>query len=548
MEKSAEGLSRRSFLKGGAAAAVAMSLNTALAGCATADDGTGSGQGDPADGGTWDKEVDVIIMGYGYGGACAAVSALKAGATALILEKAPEGSGNSAVAVGTMHTSFKVADKEKWIESRIEQLMGTVPDATVREFVEYELTMPEWLEDELGMEVNWVEGLVKGGVQTTMGNILIGSKPGNGKALWEFFASMAEELGAEVMLQTPVKSLVQVNGGKEVIGVIAEQGGKQLRIKANKGVVLACGGYENNPQMQAEYHFPGIAFVPWGTPYNTGDGVSIAQRAGAAMWHFSCFEYAGLTPKKPYDELDDHPVFSLDYNNRAFYAKNKAQNSFLVVNKDGRRFFNENMGIGHQKSSLPFNEYDEPQERYVNYPFFFVCDDAQIKSAPLAPVVMYGGNPCTYAGEYSSYEWSVDNSAEIEKGWIAKGETLAELAGKLSIDPDGLAATVAAFNGYAEAGVDGDFARPAESMQPLLTPPFYATECLISVINTMGGAERNAKSEVLDYDGNPIPRLYSAGQFGSLNGGILYAIGNICEAIASGRRAGDEAAALESQA
>jgi hypothetical protein len=205
------------------------------------------------------------------------------------------------------------------------------------------------------------------------------------------------------------------------------------------------------------------------------------------------------------------------------------------------------MGIGHQKSSLPFNEYNESQERYVNYPFFFVCDDAQIKSAPLAPTVMYGGNPCTYAGEYSSYEWSTDNSVEIEKGWIVKGDTLEELAGKLGIDPAGLAETVAAFNGFAEVGVDSDFARPSESMQPLSTPPFYGTECLISLINTMGGAERNAKSEVLDYGGNPIPRLYSAGQFGSLNGGILYTIGNIAEAIASGRRAGDEAAALNPQ-
>jgi succinate dehydrogenase/fumarate reductase flavoprotein subunit len=487
---------------------------------------------------SWDKEADVVIMGYGYAGACAAISAQDAGASVIIAEKAPQGGGSSADAVGMMHTTFKVDDKEAWIKSRVEQLLGTVPENVTRAFVEYELTMPEWLEENLGMEINWLNG----GARATMAQYLTGSGPGNGKDLWEFFSDHAEERGAEVLLSTRVKKLIQAEGSNEVLGLVAEQDGKELTIKANKGVVMACGGYENNQSMQAQYHYPGIPFVPWGTPYNTGDGIGIAQKAGADMWHFSCFEYAGLAPKKPYEEMEGNPVFTLDYNCTNFYTQDKAGN-FIIVNKAGKRFFDENVGISHQKTTLPFNYYNEHDEEYVNYPFYFICDASRIASGPLAPTPLFGVLPFTHSGHFSNYEWSVDNSAEIEKGWIVEADTIEGLAEKLGIDPSGLSASISAFNGYASTGVDSEFARSAESMAPLGTPPFYAVDCLLSIINTMGGPVRNERSQVLDIDGNPIPRLYSAGEFGSLNGGILYSIGNIAEAIASGRRAGDEAAA-----
>lgn len=529
-------VSRRSFLRGTAASMAALGA-LSLAGCAAPSED----QTPVADTGSWDKEADVVIVGYGFAGACAALAAQQGGSSVIVVEKAPEAGGNSAVSVGTIHTCIRVedADRENYIQKKTEGAFGTVDDDQIREFIELEQEIPAWLEDDLGMEIVWTQKPADG---TYMANLATDDGIANGQQLFAFFENAAKEAGVEVLLSSPATRLVQDPETKEIRGVVVDNIGSELTIKARKGVVLSCGGYENSPEIQANYHFPGIPFVPWGTPYNTGDGLKLAGGVGADLWHFSCFEYAGLAPKKPYEELEDHPVFTMGYNNMSFYGQDTG-GSFMLINKAGKRFMNENMGIGHQKTTLPFNQFNEPEEAYVNYPFFFVCDAAVVSNGPLAPVPVYNKNKFTYAA-HSPYEWSADNSAEIAKGWVIEGETVEDLAQKIGADPANLRETIEAFNGYAESGVDEEFGRPAETMRAF-EGPFYAVECLLSVINTMGGAKRTAHSEVVGLDGSPIPRLYSAGEFGSFNGGVLYILGNIAEAITSGRVAGAQVTALD---
>jgi predicted oxidoreductase len=142
------------------------------------------------------------------------------------------------------------------------------------------------------------------------------------------------------------------------------------------------------------------------------------------------------------------------------------------------------------------------------------------------------------------YKWSADNSEEVKKGWIVSASTIVELAQKIKLDPQVLADTVNKYNSYTTDKKDLAFpARPAASMIPLDTAPFYAVPLLPGPNNTFGGPRRNAKAQVINTYGEPIPRLYSAGELGSIF--VQYPQGgaNNGECIAFGRIAGKNAVA-----
>jgi succinate dehydrogenase/fumarate reductase flavoprotein subunit len=147
-------------------------------------------------------------------------------------------------------------------------------------------------------------------------------------------------------------------------------------------------------------------------------------------------------------------------------------------------------------------------------------------------------------GPLQQVPWSADNSAEVDKGWIIKADTLGELAAACGMDAGVLASTVGTYNSYCEAGVDPDFGRPAGTLVPLSEPPYYAVQLWPGGPNTQGGPRRNAAAQVMSVRGESIPRLYSAGEFGSIYG-MLYPSGggNIAECLAFGRIAGRNVAA-----
>ena len=95
----------------------------------------------------------------------------------------------------------------------------------------------------------------------------------------------------------------------------------------------------------------------------------------------------------------------------------------------------------------------------------------------------------------------------MAKGWIIKADTIEELAGKLGRDPEALKATIDAYNLGCKSGRD-EFGRSIETMEPIDTAPFYAVGITPTLVATTGGAERNVKAQVLDWNDNPIPFLY----------------------------------------
>ena len=140
------------------------------------------------------------------------------------------------------------------------------------------------------------------------------------------------------------------------------------------------------------------------------------------------------------------------------------------------------------------------------------------------------------------YSWSLDNSAEVAKGWIRQGNTAAELASRISVDPKCWRKPSPGITAYCESGKDADFGRPKEDLRAL-EPPFYAIQLWPALINTQGGPRRDKESRVLDPEGKPIPRLYAAGELGSIWGYLYQGACNIGEALVFGRIAGKNAAA-----
>jgi predicted oxidoreductase len=140
------------------------------------------------------------------------------------------------------------------------------------------------------------------------------------------------------------------------------------------------------------------------------------------------------------------------------------------------------------------------------------------------------------------YTWSLDNSVEIEKGWIQKGKDVAGLASKIATDPKVLEETVSRFNRFCQAGKDEDFGRAREDLR-VLEPPLYAMQLWPALINTQGGPRRDKEARVLDPDGKAIARLYAAGELGSIWGFLYQGACNIGESLVFGRIAGKNAAA-----
>ncbi len=140
------------------------------------------------------------------------------------------------------------------------------------------------------------------------------------------------------------------------------------------------------------------------------------------------------------------------------------------------------------------------------------------------------------------YDWSGDNNAELAKGWIKTADTIPELAQIIGVDAANLEGSVKRWNGHCQGEKDLDFGR-TKMLAPLAQAPFYAVELSPSMLNTQGGPRRNEKAQVVRPGGTPLPRLYSAGELGSMFSYLYQGTGNIGECLSFGRISGRNAAA-----
>ncbi|MFI4948044.1 MAG: FAD-binding protein [Alphaproteobacteria bacterium] len=478
----------------------------------------------------WDMEADVVVVGFGAAGVAAAVTAHDLGAKVVILEKAPEGEegGNTRVAgQGYLNTS-SVDDAIAYLTA----LCGpyTVPPAMVRVWAE-----------EMGQNNAWLTSL-SGDPQEHQHppvGIEFPDLPGAScvhkfhdgptygySYTWKLFERLVKERPIGILYETPGKVLIQHNDTREILGVRAERGEKSVFVKARKGVVLTCGGFENNQEMIRNY-LPGVPYCyTSGSPYNEGDGITMAMSVGADLWHMN--NYAGPSMALKVPEI--RTSFSM----QALHYSKEIPGGMIVVGPDARRFTDEKYKTRHGK--VPVNGRWLPLS--VPCPMFLIFDHAMFSAGPLYD--MHPSHGWTQIIE--RYEWSADNRAELTKGWIKSADSLLSLAALLGLDAATLLDTVSRWNRSCDAGYDPDFGRTL-MLTPLAEAPFYAVELSPSMLNTQGGPRRNEKAQIVRPDGSPIARLYSAGELGSIYSYLYQGTGNIGECLAFGRVAGRNAAA-----
>ncbi len=486
----------------------------------------------------WDKEADVVVVGYGFAGAVSAITAHDAGVKALLLEKMPHPGGISILSGGGIAFARNADSAFKYLKRSCN---GTTPDEVLWPMAKGMIEIIDWvkaLAEVSGTEPS--ESEVRGhGTYPFPGTDDIDSIKlkdlaaysafpwakglRGGARLFKMVSDNVNLRKIEVLLSTSVQRLITSPSG-ELLGVAAETNGKEIKIKAGKGVILACGGFENNQEMKLQY-FEAQPVYPVYLG-NTGDGIKMAQKAGAALWHMWHF-HGGYGFKYP-----DFP-FAI----RHVWAgprRDDRKMIWIAVDRFGKRFMDEYPPAPQDTGTRPLEYYDADIQDYPRIPCYLVFDEEGRKLGPLAMVIVND--------ERYHYRWSEDNSEEIKKGWIIKAQTIEEIAAKIKVDSKVLKSTVERWNSLCAEGEDKDFRRPPKTMMAILKPPFYAMESWPIVSNTQGGPAHDPSQRVLDPMGKSIPRLYVAGEISSIFGHLYLEAGNITECFVGGRIAGKNVA------
>jgi succinate dehydrogenase/fumarate reductase flavoprotein subunit len=285
--------------------------------------------------------------------------------------------------------------------------------------------------------------------------------------------------------------------------------------------------------MQRDYVVPGVGTAgtiplrPVGTPYNTGDGIKMAMGAGADLCHMQDIAGPSLQAWPP--TIKTAPNITLQ------------GNSFIITDRRGSRWFDEKEMWPHGKGGEKLFNYDPAKTEYPRVPSYAIFDETFLKAGPIG---VTRTSQWTWATIHEKFVWSHDNAAEVSKGWILRADSVQELADKLKMDQSALGAT---FKGWADAcsaGKDISFSRNPATLKAIQGPPYFALALMPQCINTLGGPRKNARGQVLRPNGQPLGRLYAAGEASSTFG-FLYQCGSNfgIDCLVFGKIAGANAAA-----
>jgi succinate dehydrogenase/fumarate reductase flavoprotein subunit len=483
-----------------------------------------------ADVSSWSDDVDVVVIGFGIAGGCAAVSAAAAGAKVLVLEKAAAAGGTSAMAGGHFYLGGGTAVQQATghddsADEMYSYLVAVSPDPDhekIRAYCDGSVEHFDWLED-LGFQFErsfypgkivvppGTEGLSYTGNEKVYPftekakpaprghSVPVPGELGGAAMVIDLLVKRADELGVEIRYETGATNLVAEQGSPEdrVVGVRWKHFTETGAVKA-KAVIIAAGGFAMNPEMVAE-HTPALGqkrrtkhhgvVEPYilGNPNDDGLGIRMGVSAGGVA--------------KNLDEL---------FITAAAYPPEILLTG-IIVNKDGKRFVTEDSY--HSRTSAFVLEQPD-QIAYL------IVDEDHMRM-PEMPLIRF-----------------ID-------GW----ETVEEMAAALRIPEGNLVETLDRYNEHAAQGEDPDFHKQPDYVAPQTKGPWAAFDMSLGRAMysgfTMGGLAVTIDGQALRQDGSVIPGLYAAGACASniAQDGKGYSSGTqLGEGSFFGRRAGTHAA------
>ena len=518
--------------------------------------------------------ADVVVIGFGSAGACAAIEAHDCGAEVILLEKQPEATHYSSTRMsgGGYHSpsrdgsfeALKAYSKAMFSGENLPQnLEGAQPqfsDELAELWARHAPDNESFMRSldplyrtvsianaafsdfpgaaESGYSV--VKSTYTGSEDEAALNASTKDAPKTQKQSGEAFHACLltglQTRNIAIHYETAAQSLlVDDDGG--VIGVQAVRGGHRIAYYARRGVIITCGGYEYNVRMRKAFlDGPGIdGWAFYGSPANTGDGIRMALRLGAGLAHIG-----GIAGRVICAIPERRHGLRIGLNTASVGKPNE-----IVVDNAGRRYASERRITKDPSRYIFYKEalqFDTVTLTYPRIPSWMVFDSTLMQKGPLVRVGRAG---------YLGIDWGEDNMNALRNGWILEGETIAALAQKIHAHADNkgimdaalLERTVESWNAYCAAEHDPDFARDPGTMGPVAKPPFYAIPLYPGGPNTKGGLRSNGRREVLDWEDQPIPRLYTAGEISSVFQFVYQGGGNLAEGIVFGRIAGRNAAA-----
>lgn len=496
-----------------------------------------------------DKTADVIVIGGGGAGLAAAVSAHQNGASVIVIEKMPQVGGNTIIsgsayngADSNRQASLTMTDLEK---QTVEGIINA--DQTDLEVKQWQETLKkEWEEyrdsgstqlfdsptlhklqtynggDKLGSTkligiladnslpaVEWLESLgmkFKDYVFTVLGGLWSRAhKPEKplGTGYIETYMNYIEENSNDIEIMVETKAEEFIIEGGVVKGVYADRNGGKVTLNANKGVVLAAGGFGANVEMREQYNtlWPSLKDIKTTNHTGaTGDGIIMAEEINASILGM---EHIQLLP------MGDPVTGSLSGN-----IEQGVQNR-IFVNKEGNRFVDEG-----ERRDVMTKALMEQTDAYM-----WVIVDKH--SYPTGDTI-------------NNFNESIDSL--VESGRAYKSDTLEGLAELIGVDEKNLTAAVETFNQAVDGTIEDPFGRTLYA-DKIDTAPYYAGARVPTVHHTMGGVEINELSQVVGSDGQIIKGLYAAGEVtGGIHGSNRLGGNALADITVFGKIAGESAA------
>ena len=454
--------------------------------------------------------TDVVVVGAGGAGLAAALTAVQGGADVIVLEKMAMVGGASAMAGGGTNATGSQWQQEYGIEDSPEAYFMDImknghyySDArTLWLYANTQGAAFDWLVAEDGAALPYNNTQPGPSAEHTYGRTF--SPQGGGAGVVNGLESALENLGIEIMLETPAQELIVTDG--VVTGVKAlGSDGTPYEITA-ESVILATGGYGADTDMLPEE----VSVLPYaGAVSATGDGLKMATAIGADAINLDKVNIQPHSIILP-DGRGQHTFQGC----LAMYNKTGS----VLVSDQGVRFVNEQGTANTIIAGMRQNESS-----------YLIMDAASFETYTQTCIASHN-----YTQEQLD-QWLEANGTSTPV--FAHAETLEDLASILDMPAGALTETVERYNGFVAAGEDSDFGRKVTA--PMGEGPYYAVEMNLRYYATLGGLHINDTMQVLDPNGQPIPGLYAAGEVVGGVVGDIYATGSLFGwAMTSGHNAG----------
>ena len=472
-------------------------------------------------------DTDILIVGAGNGGIFAAAYAAANGLNFRVIEQNGNvqdtrhwyGAIDSAAA---KEAGEKPADRAKLLSEISRYASGKCDQRVVKTWINESAAMHDFmrsiLEDKYGWTCDFTSGAeaawpAENAEHNTdylfpvQEHNYMASESASGKPRNELLLQYIQELGYDVDFKTSLAKLEKDSTGR-ITGIIAQstEDDHFIRYNANKGVLLACGGFPGNPYMMEQLD-------PLGTSVTTACSYSPADKGygiRAAVWAGANFD------KEAAPMLFDRGIVAPGVDggyvasDSAFGGKafpgpirqyNPGTQPFLKVNRNGERFANE---------SSPYNDIVYAAAHQPGRVYAQICDANILEDAKRFHTI--GCSAQTRAGGEKYFQGKVDEA--VAAGTLFVCDTIEELADKLGFTgeaKDTFLATVDRYNELYDKQNDEDFGKPAYRLSAIRTAPFYGCWLGASLLCTEQGIAINDKGQALDNDNKPMPGLYVTG-------------------------------------